>query len=185
MDLHAWALARDFASQVTNKLDALRQGFERTQLARAKALDTPRRIKPGVLAEWSASLKEVSREARHLHGMLSLVFDGVDRKGTSAPEIDSRGLDSGFEAETGLMGDQIQRLDQRIREFLSGESFSISVEELRDEDMLMLLSRVQTAATEMKRVLDTSSRLGSESSTRTGNCPGQDRTVLSFFLPGG
>jgi hypothetical protein len=153
LDLHAWALARDFVSHVNNKLDALRQGFERVQLARSKARGAPGLIKPGARAEWSASLKEVSDEAKHLHGMLKLVFDGVDPKGASSPEIDSRGLESGFEAETGLMGDQIQRLDQRIREFLSGERFSISTEELRDEDMLMLLSRVQTEATEMRRIL--------------------------------
>jgi hypothetical protein len=181
LDLHAWALARDFVSQVNNKLDAVRQGFERAQLARSKALGAPRLIKPGVRAEWSASLKEVSDEAKHLHGMLKLVFDGVDPKGTSASEIDCRGLESGFEAETGLMGDQIQRLDRWIRDFLSGERFSISVEELRDEDMLMLLSRVQTEAKEMRRILDASGQLGAESSKRTGDCPGSGPNGLVLF----
>jgi len=166
---HASALAEDFLSQVTRKLDALRDGFENVQHARSEALLGSVRFKPGVQARWSASLKKVSDEAGDLHGMLNLVFDGVDSKGPSMPEIDSRSLGSGFEKETEMMGDQILRADRRIREFLSGERFSISVDELRDEDMLMLLSRVQAEAKEMRRTLDAVPQLGAESSRRIGD----------------
>ena len=169
LNQYALALAEDYLLQVTEKLVALRDGFENVQRARLEAVHGSMGFKSEVQAEWSASLKVVSDEAKHLHGMLNLVFDGVDPEGASAPEIESRGLESGFEEETELMGEQIQRLDQRIRGFLAGERFSISVEELRDEDMLMLLSRVRTEAMEMKRILDASSQLGAESSKRTGD----------------
>ena len=167
LNQYALALAEDYLSQVTERLIALRDGFENVRRARAEAVHGSMGFKSEVQAAWSASLKEVSDEARHLHGMLSLLFDGVDPKGASAPEIDRRGLESGFKEETELMGAQIQRLDQRIRGFLAGETFSISVEELRDEDMLMLLSRVQTEAKEMRWILDASSQLGAESAKRT------------------
>jgi len=169
LDRHAYALAMDFFFRVDEKLDALKQGFEQVQLARSEALRYPGEARPGARAAWSESLKHVSDEARDLHRMLSLILGEADPKVVSTPEIDSRELDSGFESETKVMGDQILRLDRRIKGFLLGETFTVSVEELRSGDMLMLLSQVRTEAMEMRKGLDAAFPLRAQSSRRPGD----------------
>jgi hypothetical protein len=169
LDSNAYALVRSFCIRVDEKLDALKQGFDQLQLARSEALRDPIEARPALRAAWSESLRHVSDEARDLHRILGLVLDGgIDAKDLSTLEMGTLELDSGFENETKAMGDQILQLDQRIRGFLSGESFTISVEELRRGDMLMLLSRVRAEAGEMRKGLDAAVPLRAQSQRRTG-----------------
>jgi len=168
LDSNAYALVRDFCIRVDEKLDALKQGFDQLQLARSEALRDPIEARPALRAAWSESLRHVSDEARDLHRVLGLVLGGIDAKDLSTLEMGTLELDSGFENETKAMGDQILQLDQRIRGFLSGESFTISVEELRSGDMLMLLSRVRAEAGEMRKGLDAAVPLKAQSQRRTG-----------------
>lgn len=159
LDRQAGALARDYHFRVEEKLTELEQAFKQVQSARAEALRDAVKAGPGSRAAWLKSLKRISDTTKKLHGMLHLILDGLHSEGLSAPAGNLRHSDPAFEYETKVMGEHILRLDQRIKGFLSGETLTVSVEELRDEGILRLLSRVQTEAAYMRENLDTALQL--------------------------
>jgi hypothetical protein len=169
LDRQAYSLANDFYLRVDERLDALKQGFNQVQSARLGALNDPAKAGPVARAAWSESLKRLSNVARKLHGMLRLILGGVQAEDSSAPGIIAREFHPGFENETDAMGEQILRLDQRVKGFLSGRTFTVSVEELRGDDILILLSRIQAEALEMKEQLDARGPLSAQSSKQPGD----------------
>ncbi len=169
LDRQAYSLANDYYLRVDERLDALKQGFNQVQSARLEALNDPGKAGPVAQAAWSESLKRLSNVARKLHGMLRLILGGVQAEDSSAPGIIAREFYPGFENETDAMGEQILRLDQRVKGFLSGRTFTVSVEELRGDDILMLLSRIQAEALEMKEQLDARVPLRAQSSKQPGD----------------
>ncbi len=155
LDRQAYSLVNDYYLRVDERLDALKQGFNQVQSARLEALNNPAKAGPVARAAWSESLKRLSNVARKLHGMLDGSSSAESRPRTlSAPGIIAGEFYPRFENETDAMGEQILRLDQRVKGFLSGRTFTVSVEELRGDDILMLLSRIQAEALEMKEQLD-------------------------------
>jgi hypothetical protein len=169
LDTFASSLARDFCLRIDERIGDLEQGFRQVQSARSEALRDSGRARQGAQAEWSKSLRHVANTARKLHGMLRLILAGVRHEVPDLPEASTRESDSGFEYETKMLGEQILRLDQRIKNFLSGETFTVSVEELRNDDIMMLLSRVQAEAGGMEAQLDAAMSLSEQGSKGTGN----------------
>ncbi len=164
----AYALARDFCFQVDKRLDDLEQGFQHVQSARSEALRDSGKARPGVRAEWSESLRRVATTARKLHGMLRLILADFRHEAPPAPGVGAQESDRGFEYETKVLGEQILRVDQRIKGFLSGTAHTVSLEELRSGDILMLLSRVQAEAGEMEERLDPGLQPNRRTSKPTG-----------------
>jgi hypothetical protein len=168
LNTFAYSLTRDFCLQVDKKLDDLEQGFMQVQSARSEALGDSGQAGQGAQARWSESLRRVASTARKLHSMLRLILADVRHEDSSAPASSSSHSDPAFEYETKAMGDQILRVDERIKGFLSGETVTISVEELRSGDILILLSRVQAEAGEMGERLDAAPQTAQQASKRPG-----------------
>ncbi len=182
LDTFACSLTRDFCLQVGEKLDDLERGFKQVQSARSEVLSDSGKARPGAQAEWSESLRRVARTAGKLHGMLRLVLAEIRHEVPSAAKARNRESDPGFEDETKVLGDQILRLDQRIKGFLSGKSLTISVEELRDNDILMLLSRVEAEAGEMEERLDVALQPSQWAPKWTRDCSGKISPGFDLFV---
>lgn len=99
------------------------------------------------------TIKELAEHAHNLRTMLAFVL--IDLKGNSEfkPEIKPEAVGNGFEKEIEFLREQVQKTDEHIRNYFFSPNHTVSLDELKGENMLAFLYRLREMAEKLHKQL--------------------------------
>lgn len=139
---------------IQDKLDQIKNQLTVAEQARADFLKgaASERDK-AARARFKTAVKELAERAHNLRTML--VFVLIDLKGNTdfKPGIKSEEAASGFEKEIEFLREQVQKADEGIRNYFFSPNHTVSLDELKGENMLAFLYRIREMAEELYKQL--------------------------------
>ena len=141
----------NYLHDIRTKLDSLKTHFAELERA-GNVLREEGRIaeKEEIQRRWEGARKEVEKLANSLRNMLRYVFTGLKSKDDFKPRIDDAAGQDMFLRETRFMGKQIAESERRIVQYLFELNSTISLDELRGDNMVISLYRVRQMARALK-----------------------------------
>ncbi len=153
LEQHVDELIDDFLERVVKKLGSLRAHFNELQQAReeilAGAFNHEDRHK--AQARWKDSLKRVENQAKGLRKMISYVLIDLGRKSNFTPVIGAVANRSFYQSEIRFIEEQIIKAEQRINDYFFQPTHTVHVDDLKSENMLIHLHRVQKMAKTLRK----------------------------------
>ena len=98
------------------------------------------------------ALDGVQDHAGELWNMLRYIFVALEDKGDFKPLIETTDTGSLFEKEIQFMGEQIGKAEKRITQYFFETESTISLEDLKGENMLIHLYRVREMAKRLREL---------------------------------
>jgi hypothetical protein len=138
-------LVNNFLKKTKEQLIELREDFEQVKEMRIRILDSP----PGSMqrkesfGRWKQPLEELADQANDLRKDLSRPFAALDSKEKFNYRIKPGSEDQAFAREIGFLEEQVAKAEQQINDCLFTPTHTVSLEDLRGENMLINLYRIQ------------------------------------------
>lgn len=104
------------------------------------------------LRVWRSSLNALARDADQLRGAWDQVFRLSYNK-TRRPDVDEGSANDAYRREVDSLRDQVDRIEERINNYLLGGKPVIAVEDLRTDNLVALLTRVRRLSRELRNRL--------------------------------
>ncbi len=141
----------DFLTRVTRKLDALKVHLNTVLSSREETLIGASNDKSRLKARayWKDALQEMADEAEDLRKMLSPVFRGLDNKSDFKPQTEADANNLGFEKEIRFIEEQIEKAEQRIKDYLFAPTHTVHLQDLQGQNMMIYLYRVEKMSTKL------------------------------------
>ena len=133
----------NFLTRVTSKLDALQVHLNTVLSSQEEMLIGASNDKDRARAHWKDALKEMGDEAEDLRKMLSHVFRSLDNKSDFKPQIEADANNLGFQKEILFIAEQIEKAEQRIKDYLFAPTHTVHLQDLQGQNMMIYLYRVE------------------------------------------
>jgi hypothetical protein len=145
LELHVDRSIDNFLTRVTRKLDALKVHLNTVLSSREEALigASNDQLRRKARANWQDALKEMADEAEDLRKILSYIFRGLDNKSDFKPQIEADAHNSGFQKEIRFIEEQIEKAEQRIKDYLFVPTHTVHLQDLQGQTMMIYLYRVE------------------------------------------
>ncbi len=146
IDRHIDESVTCFLTDMRQKRDALWTHFQEARSAYDAALAAPldRFGRLDAVARWKRSLEKVSDQARDLRAILSLVLSGAMREKTDFnPVLPGDTVRPRFDVEMQFIQQEIADASRRIQNYFFESTHTVSVEELKGNNMMINLNRVE------------------------------------------
>ena len=140
-----------FLSELREKLVLLRARFAHVEQGREAILEaaSAEQVKPAQL-RWKRSLRGVEKQAGDLWNMLRYVFTELKDRDGFKPRISRQDKESVFRKQMESMGQQINKAEKRIKQYFFEAESTVSLEDLKDENMLIHLYHVREMSKKLK-----------------------------------
>ena len=131
------ALLKTHFSEVERERETIRQATS-TQVRRQARVNRKR------------ALGGIQDQAGDLWNMLRYIFVALEDKGDFKPLIETTDTGSLFEKEIQFIGEQIEKAEKRITQYFFETESTISLEDLKGENMLIHLYRAREMAKRLR-----------------------------------
>ncbi len=148
-------LAVHYLQGINKKIATLRHSYDEVATLRQALLSTENDLqnRRRLLRDWRERLDDLEDSADALKDSVSLVLPWVKRKAAFNPEPLITADNPAFKREIAYLGTQIEQAEERIREFFFTPNHTVTVTELRGENMLIQLFRIEKLSKQIKTSL--------------------------------
>jgi hypothetical protein len=147
-------LVQDFFDRLNRKMRALNSHFNEVA-KRQEQFVAPRAAFDGQEQQtlWKQSLKALQDEAGDLRSMLSFILESLPSKTDFKPQLrDGEGV-AGYEEEVEFMRKQIKKAERGIRNIFLAPTFTVHVQDINRENLLINLYRVSKMSEALRKSL--------------------------------
>jgi len=145
-----WQITR-FLEDLNKETDGLKSALSEAEEARAALRGRPGATGPA-RHPWKQALVKVSQHASHLSRMLGNVLADLEADRRFKAEADSAGPDL-FEKQSALLQDEGQKALSGVKALFFELTNVVGIEELKGENVLAQLNRVEKLSKEMSKGL--------------------------------
>lgn len=137
------------------RLLRMRVGYISTKEALdGKSGELPQRLPRTLHRRLKDSLKQLADAANGLRSMIERILSGgLDRNGQVKPRVGRGSRETAFARELRFLKGEMESAEQRINDYFLNPTFTVDVEELRNQNMLVHLYRVREMANRLRKAL--------------------------------
>ncbi len=156
----AEAMQSEYLAEVVRILKGLKDDLASSQALRQKLLlaEAAGADRRQAEREWAGALDHFAARASKLRKLLLEPFPEFEDKGGFSPVITPRSVENSFGVEMAFMEEEVSKAERSITGYFFGRAHTVSVAELKGDDMFILLRRISEMATALRRSLEARSR---------------------------